>query len=370
MDMSPGTWDPALFEPVDFEVIESVDGVDGILFPSVPFHGVETNAFAWIGLPDQYEMNTPGMVLVHGGGGNAVHEWVKKWNERGYAAISMDMNGRGRDAEKLPNGGPDLGHPEIFATDLAWTDMWTYHSIAAVIRSHSILRSQIGLDAKIGVTGISWGGYTTCIAAGVDDRYACAIPVYGCGHLDHDSAWLFAFDDMSVTDSVRWREWCDPSSYVGKARMPMLFVNGTNDFAYVPESHDMTARLPQGPVTMCVQFEMGHSHQDGWAPPEIARFADHIIRDGPGLTNVGEVKLDGMTACASVWADAPPVRGGLLYTRDTGTWQERKWYEEPAEVCAGELSADIPEGTTAFYLTATDADGMYVSSMLTQLGIT
>jgi len=29
------------------------------------------------------------------------------------------------------------------------------------------------------VTGISWGGYLTCIVAGIDDRLKAAVPVYG-----------------------------------------------------------------------------------------------------------------------------------------------------------------------------------------------
>ena len=29
----------------------------------------------------------PGMVLVHGGGGTAFASWVKRWNDRGYAAM-------------------------------------------------------------------------------------------------------------------------------------------------------------------------------------------------------------------------------------------------------------------------------------------
>ena len=34
------------------------------------------------------------MVLVHGGGGTAFKEWVEKWNARGYAAISIAVEGQ------------------------------------------------------------------------------------------------------------------------------------------------------------------------------------------------------------------------------------------------------------------------------------
>ena len=54
-----------------------------------------------------------------------------------------------------------------------------------------------GVDPdRIGVTGISWGGYLTCIVAGVDPRFRFAAPVYGCGFLGDNSAWLPEFQKM------------------------------------------------------------------------------------------------------------------------------------------------------------------------------
>ena len=53
-------------------------------------------------------------VLVHGGGGTAFDAWVRLWNDRGYAAIAMDLAGRGADRKRLPDGGPDQSHREKF----------------------------------------------------------------------------------------------------------------------------------------------------------------------------------------------------------------------------------------------------------------
>ena len=69
--------------------------------------------------------------------------------------------------------------------------LWTYHAVAAVIRGHSLLLAQKEVDPqRIGLTGISWGGYLTCIVAGLDDRLKVAVPVYGCGFLHENSCWL------------------------------------------------------------------------------------------------------------------------------------------------------------------------------------
>ena len=75
--------------------------------------------------------------------------------------------------------------------DAPLEDQWPYHAVSAVVLAHSLLRSYPEVDAsRIGVTGISWGGYLTCIVAGIDDRLKCAVPVYGCGFLGDNSAWV------------------------------------------------------------------------------------------------------------------------------------------------------------------------------------
>lgn len=67
--------------------------------------------------------------------------------------------------------------------------MWTYHAVAAILRGHSLLISCAEVDAeRIGITGTSWGGYLTCITAGVDSALKAAVPVYGCGYCTRDTS--------------------------------------------------------------------------------------------------------------------------------------------------------------------------------------
>ena len=81
-------------------------------------------------------------------------------------------------------------------------DQWTYHAVAAVILANSLIRSFPQVDPnRIGVTGISWGGYLVCIVAGVDHRFKFAAPVYGCGFLGENSVWLDEFQKMGPGES-------------------------------------------------------------------------------------------------------------------------------------------------------------------------
>ena len=60
----------------------------------LPWQGKPTKVFAWLGLPKNRAGKVPGVVLVHGGGGTAFKEWVQKWNDHGFAAISIAVEGR------------------------------------------------------------------------------------------------------------------------------------------------------------------------------------------------------------------------------------------------------------------------------------
>lgn len=355
----------ARHETPGYEVVATDGAVRAILYPNEPYLGRPSRVFAYMGVPHvQAEGATmPGMVLVHGGEGAAFREWVELWNRRGYAAIAMDLNGCGPNG-RLPDGGPALDHPRIFG-DLAtrgWRACWTYHAVAAVMRAHSIVRHQPGVDpARIGVTGISWGGYLTCILAGVDDRFACAVPVYGCGFLGESGAWRDDFAPMSALERHQWDALCDPSAYLGDARLPMLFINGTNDVGFPLDSYKRSYTLARGPLTLSVRREMPHGHAEGWVPPEIALFADHLFRGAPALPRVGPMVRTGAGISAPVAADRPLVAGMLLYTKDGGPWPGRRWEQGPAGVEGRRVVAALPRDAAAYYLAVTDEAGAFVS---------
>jgi cephalosporin-C deacetylase-like acetyl esterase len=83
---APKTYEAEGFKP---------DGtVRAIYYDALTWNGKPTRVFAWIGLPAKREGKVPGMVLVHGGGGTAFKEWVQKWNDQGFAAVSIAVEGQ------------------------------------------------------------------------------------------------------------------------------------------------------------------------------------------------------------------------------------------------------------------------------------
>jgi dienelactone hydrolase len=348
----------------------SVEGVKAVFYEGVPWKGRATRVFAYYGLPStQSGAQVPAMVLVHGGGGSAFIPWVKLWVSRGYAAIAMDAcgcisSGGHENHPRHADGGPP-GWGGFDQIDEPAEDQWTFHAVAAVIRAHSLLRSLRQVDpARIGITGVSWGGYLTCIAAGIDHRFAFAAPVYGCGFLTESSTWLGEFEKMKPGNAQRWADLWDPSVYLPHVKCPMLWVNGTNDFAFPMDSWQKSSRLPQSPRTLSLRLRMDHGQEAGENPPEIHALAEALFRGANPLAQITRCSLEGNSLRASFESREPITKAELSYTTDTGPWVDRHWQSQSADLDAagGMASAKLPAATTVGFLNCFDAQDRVVSS--------
>lgn len=367
------TWDTGrLFAETPYQIIGHDGPIQSIVFPNEPYRGAPTEVFAYLGIPPAAGNTLPGMICVHGGGGRAYKQWVEQWVGRGYAAIAMDLSGCDAEGQRLAKGGPAQSNAVKFDTSAGWQDMWTYHAIAAILRANTILRSIPAVDPdRIGITGISWGGYLTCIAAGIDPRLACAIPVYGCGYLQEGSAkeWMALFAAMTPAQRQTWHTACDPSVYLGQAVLPMLFVSGTNDVAYPLNILKMSCALPKGPVTLCIRLEMPHGHEAGWAPSEIPLFADQHLRHGTPLPHISGMVRDGRMVSAEFQSRRPIQNATLLYTPERHQiWSTRKWRNTPAVLDRNRVRADLPRETAAYFLAIEDDRGVQVNTPHAEAG--
>lgn len=335
-------------------VAEAGTPVSTIYYEGEPFRGKPTRVFAYLARPQKAEGKLPAMVLVHGGGGTAFREWAELWAKRGYVALAMDLAGRGHERKRLEDGGPDQGNPDKFGQEMV-KDFWSYHAVANVIRGVSLLASLPEVDAqRIGVTGISWGGYLTCIVASLDDRLKVAVPVYGCGFLHENSTWLETFNKMPEEKRKLWVENFDPSRHLGGAKMPVLFVNGTNDFAYPLDSYQKSYRLVKDRA-LCVRVRMPHGHPQGWAPVEIGLFVDQHVNKGKPLPVVESMKRTGKTVEVKFRSSTPVTGAALHYSTDAGAWKDRTWQTVSAAIDGNTIRAELPDGRPlVYFVTLTD----------------
>ena len=361
---------PAVFPAEDLQA----EGVRSLFYEGVPYQGKPTRVFAYYGAPagasgDRKKL--PAMVLIHGGGGSAFDRWVKLWNSRGYAAIAMDVCGcvpvgTYGNWKRHEHGGPPGWDASFGQVEMPVTDQWTFQAVSAVALAHSLIRSYPEVDAdRIGVTGISWGGYLTSVVAGVDSRFQFAAPVYGCGYLGDNSVWLPAFEKLGKGKADLWLKHWDPSSYLGQAKMPILWVNGTNDFAYPMDSWQKSYRLPQTSRTLCLRIRMPHGHGPaGENPEEIHVFANQILRQGQPLATISDHGHSAEEAWATFKSEASITKAELAFTRDIGKWQDRKWESLPAEIdtTTGRVTAKIPAEAKVCYLNLFDDRNCAVST--------
>ncbi len=288
-------------------------GVKGLFYDSVEYNGKKTKVAAYIGFPDNIDANSettkvPAIVLVHGAGGTAIPEWVRYWNEQGFAAISMDLEGAEptagvnntdnyHQARNRYDGGAIDGNYTAGPSNMAVGDgknavenQWMYHATSAVIKATSLITQFKCVDIqKVGITGISWGSVITSTVLNYDDRLSFAMPIYGGTTVSQScSSFEFMYEEPYKT-SGEWKSeedrlaseamlkrWDTLDGYA-TSKCKTFFMTSTNDFAF---SADIASRCAEAAKGFC-NFKPGfaHSQKLGAEEPTLPEYAKHALGD-------------------------------------------------------------------------------------------
>lgn len=357
--------------------------IKAITYDGAEIDGNKTKVFAYIGFPNGASPanKVPAMVLVHGGGGHAFAEWVKLWNDKGYAAIAMETTGyfpstsgkgiagKESDAPSLWNYGlyADFledgytnapNNDELTSSQNDYEDQWMYHAVIDTIVAHNILKNDNRvISDKIGITGISWGGIITSIAIGYDTDYAFAIPVYGCGYLEESYGAAKRFFESPLT-----RQYWSAAARFSNIKFPVLWLSWANDVYFSVNANSMSylATKRSGSV-LSAKVLWGHSHGQGWASSEIYRFADSITKDKPGLVScVTEPEGSDFSFRINIPMDASSITANIYYINANLSYSVKSNGSEPTidqawKMCKASVSNNIVIG----HLPA-DAKGYFV----------
>ncbi len=222
------------------------------------------------------------LVMHAPGGGQTVAAFdLEFWVRAGFACVSFDWQQGLCDHDPArkshwPAGVMEQGRP--------FTE-WGQFIIPLVIAGLGHLLDWAatvpGIDGtRVGMTGISWGGYLTWVANAKLPRFRAVVPVYGCGGL---------FDPLhphrpSLPASMarRWqREW-DPLALAARQHAPVCWLNAANDFFSYPRWGD----------ALCDQLWIDHRrllapNLDHAVPAEASALAVAWMRqhltDGPAV---------------------------------------------------------------------------------------
>lgn len=347
-DRFTGPWDVAALHQVPpHEWGGESNGVRQVFYESLPYKGSPTRVFAWLGVPPAGEEPVPGIILLHGGGQHAFHDWVRYWMDRGCAAISMDLDGYGPEG-LLPDAGPRFQTVPFFGPfpngDLK--EGWVYHAVANVMKAHSLLAAQPGVAAdRIGLNGISLGGSLVCWVAGVDARVRAAAPVYGAGFFNEGGYWQDRIQAMDCRRAAEWEALLDPGVYLPGVTSPILFQNGALDKFTPPDAYQRNVDACGGSPTLAMRPSINHGNfwRWPWGVNEVNLFLDHHLRDGPAPPSIEVTgESEDQVACA-VESVHPVTEIRLTWTADLGPWTLREWQELPLDVDPAGFSVSLPE---------------------------
>ena len=270
------------------------DGLHQLYLGGAPYKDSPTRIFAIYGRPDRALASDrlgngkiPAVVLVHGGGGTAFAEWVRRWNKAGFAAIAvavegqtdvvadMNLNGSERWERHAHSGPRRAGIYTDFAEEVG--DEWMFHAVFSVIQANNFLRKQIEVDAtSIGIVGISWGGVITATTLGFDQRFAYAIPIYGSGHLRQLPNQYGRALAANPEYSALW----EPQLRLHRYEKPSLWLTGRNENHFYLPAQAATYSDVRGNVSISIKPEMTHGHDVAWNELEPYEFAREIVLSG------------------------------------------------------------------------------------------
>ncbi len=325
------------------------------------YHTTASNrVFAYVGYPIQPkpESGYPAVVLIHGGGGKAYHEWVQKWTEKGYVAIAPDFDAQYADSvHENPRHNENGGPHGYGAYDLS-DDNWMYHSILSIQKAIDVLVADEQVDAsKIAVCGISWGGCLALTACGVDERIRAGAIIYSSAFYNENNAPLRREIFAAFTDEEKeiYNTYIDPCSCIGNIKCPMFFTAGMDDGAFIVANRKQTTESITAEKVFSFRRNYPHGHSDGWGEPEPYDFIDRIFRDREQVKI--QVTCDGCSCKVNTNLEYRDIF--VLYTAEDYRAQEQCVWA--TDIVSGDTFV-LDDAAKAFFVKVVTKDGMQYSS--------
>ncbi|MCK9413435.1 MAG: dienelactone hydrolase family protein [Prolixibacteraceae bacterium] len=294
----------------------------------------------------------PGLLVLHGGGGFAEIDKAKKWAKQGYIALLLDEPGIAN-PEKAPfSSGPwkKFAYGEsrfIVIPDI--TNSTIFDGVLSAVQGLYLLRSQPGvIKGKIGIVGISWGGYLTTIVSGLANKMVNAsFSVFGSGFYDEGSLFLKELDKMSTADRATWLKYLDAGRRSKAIKTHFFIAAAANDNWFYPPAVMATLRSIKGPVNNLFSPNSSHKielpggttganpEQPGWLSMEQVYFDYFLKGIGQPLPKIQEIKTE-KTSSGNVLVRFKVSSllsvsiAQISYSSIVVGWTERKWETVPA----------------------------------------
>lgn len=327
-----------------------------------PRGAIPTNIFAAIVRPLQ-PGKYPGLLIFHGGGGNAEMDKALAWAKLGYITAVLDEPGIGN-SDKMSEHSTGLWKTYKYGTN-RFTDVpqsTIFDGVLASLQMLYLLNAQPDvIKDRIGIAGISWGGYMTTMITGLAGKYVHAsFSVYGCGYYDEGSTFQKGLDTMATAKKAAWLRYLDAGRRAQNIRTPFFIAGAANDAFFYPPAVMQTLRVlkskdvnhlfgPNG--SHKIMLPGGTTKKDttrpGWLEMEQAYFDYHLKGIGQPLPVVTASEQVNATQLRFKVKSTTPITEAIIYYSyaDT-TWPQRVWVPVTAALAGdGWYKATLPEET-------------------------
>ena len=252
---------------------ETVDGVQvhKVVFRSMTVGGETQDVYAVIARPPG-DGPFPGVLLLHGGYSCADAATAIHFAKAGYVTISPDLPGIA-DPKNCPNSvGPwavrfaklgKRGKPDPTADE-------TFDAEVAALQAFDLLAAQPGVKKdRIGVSGISMGGYSTTMITGLlGKRVRAAYSIFGCGFYDRGSEWSPELKNLPDDQREAWLHHFDAGRRASGIQAPYFIGAAASDRFFWP---------PAVNATLCA---IPGARNQVFAP------GNHSLKGVPGADNI------------------------------------------------------------------------------------
>ncbi|PTY06492.1 hypothetical protein DB346_00985 [Verrucomicrobia bacterium LW23] len=354
---------------------------------------VANEIYAVVALPDPIPAGRklPGLLVLHGGAGSCDVAGAIRWAGRGYAAVAVDLPGIGDQKIMVSTGSfkdvPKYGAHQ-FDAEPDVTRGTVFMGIVAGIDGFKLLQHLPEVDsARLGIVGISWGGYTTTMLCSLlGDQVKAAYSLYGGGFYELNG-FRRRLGELSPEAHLAWVKYMDPGYRAPSIRAAFFFAAAANDIFFQPPSIQATyAQVPE-PKNVVFVPNVSHSlfsRKNGISVRDQEKewFDYHLKGEGESFPKIVTTLGKGPQVKFTVQSKRTIVRAQLYYSlvpsvkdqtegKDLKSWNNKTWYLEHARLNPnGEYTATIPgsnkpdETGDCWYALVTDDRGVSVSSPL------
>ena len=340
----------------------------------------------------------PGMLVLHGGGGSAEVEKAMAWARRGYVAVAPDL--------------PGIGDPKkIILSQGRWSSLkygegrWTanpdasasvlFDAVLSAMKSLYLLRIQPDVDpARVGVVGISWGGYMTTMVCGLaGSQVRAGFAVFGCGFYELTTS-QGNLSKMPENERAQWLKYLDPGRRVSGMKSAFFIAGAANDFFFYPPAVQATldavpgeknhlyapnanhkVPLPGGTVfsvppkeafkpTPFQPYPTPAGGKANWLAMEVPYFDYYLQGRGEPLPRViVQSALDSRQLRLQIKAPHPLTQVWIYWAKPDPDVKKRLWTALPTVKTASDIyEAALPVEASNWFAVASDDRPVTVSS--------